>query len=370
MIAHNLKEAYNAFDPSPLEEAIEPFYIQRGESLAKLFSTFDQSPLRVLFSGHRGSGKTTELNYTEKTLAAKYTVLNLKIGKYLDFKEFDSSDILKAILAAAGGFSSLEKAMEIITGGVFSLSGFPLFIPKVMKRINISENMKQRDYLSALNKVVKTLQKKTGKNVLLLIDDLDKPVSRIEKVLSEESQAFSEIECSLALTVPITLFYSPMVNRITEWFTHTEILPNIHAFDKDGNIYPPGTSVLKELVLRRMDPALITGEALEKAVVYSGGVFRHMVKLIQDSAFSALMAGQNKIGMEHIDGSIAKMRSEFGRIIGLDDYDTLKKIHKQKNLTNIRHDVRFIANDIVLEYQNKTRWVDLHPIIIDLLPAD
>ncbi|MCX6583918.1 MAG: hypothetical protein NT166_27395 [Candidatus Aminicenantes bacterium] len=67
MIAHNLKEAYNAFDPSPLEEAIEPFYIQRGESLVKLFSTFDQSPLRVLFSGHRGSGKTTELNLYRKS---------------------------------------------------------------------------------------------------------------------------------------------------------------------------------------------------------------------------------------------------------------------------------------------------------------
>lgn len=361
MIAHNLKEAYNVFNPTPLDEIIEPFYIQRGESLVKLLSTFDQSPLRVLFSGHRGSGKTTELNYTEKALAAKYTVLNLKIGKYLDFRDFTFPDILKAILAAAGGFSSLSEAIKIFTSTMVPLLNIP---------INISDNMNRKDYLSALNKTVKTLQKKTGKNILLLIDDLDKPVSRIEKILSEESQAFSEIGCSLVLTVPITLFYSQMINRITEWFTHTEILPNIRALDKEGKINQPGIDILKELVLRRIDPELITIEALEKAVEYSGGVFRYLVKLIQDSAFSALMAGKNKIGIEHIDGSIAKMRSEFGRIIGLDDYDTLKKIHKQKNLTNIRQDVRFIANDIVLEYQNKTRWVDIHPIITDLLPAD
>jgi hypothetical protein len=356
VIAHNLKEVYNVFDPTPLEGAIEPFYIQRGESLVKLFSTFDQTPIRVLFSGHRGSGKTTELNFTERTLAAKYTVLNVKVGKYLDLKKFTFPDILEAILTAAGGFSYLGKTIKEVAENVISL-----YIP---------EKKPRRDNLTTLNKVVKTLQKKTGKNVLLLIDDLDKPVSLIEKVLLEESQAFNEIGCSLVLTVPITLFYSAMINRITEWFPHTEILPNIHAFDKDGKIYPPGTAVLKELVLRRMDPALITGEALDKAALYSGGVFRYLVKLIQDSAFSALMAGQNKIDLEHIDGSITKMRSEFGRIIGLDDYDTLKKIHKQKNLTNIQQDVRFIANDIVLEYQNKTRWVDIHPIVRTLLPTD
>ncbi len=361
MKAHNLKEVYNVFAPTPLEEANEPFYIQRGESLIKLFSTFDQAPVKVLFSGHRGSGKTTELNYTARALAAKYTILNLKIGKFLDFSKFDFSDILKAILGAASGFPSLAKAMKMVAEGVISLYGFS---------INITENMRRRDYLSALNELVKTLQKKTGKNVLLLIDDLDKPLSKTEEVLLEESQAFNEIDCSLVLTVPITLFYSTMVNRITEWFPHTEILPNIHVFDKLGKIYQPGTDVLKELVLRRMNPGLITGEALERAVVYSGGVFRYLVKLIQDSSFSALTAGKNKISKEHIDGSITRMRSEFGRIIGLDDYDTLKKIHKQKNLTNIRQDVRFVANDIVLEYQNKTRWVDIHPIVIDLLPAN
>jgi hypothetical protein len=31
--AHNLKEAYNVFDPVPLEETSEPFYSQRRESL-------------------------------------------------------------------------------------------------------------------------------------------------------------------------------------------------------------------------------------------------------------------------------------------------------------------------------------------------
>ena len=112
--AQNLKEAYKVFDPTPLEETIEPFYIQRGGSLINLFSTFDQAPIKVLFSGHRGSGKTTELNYTERILAAKYTVLNLKVGKYLDFKDFNSSDILRAILKAGGKISSITKIRDAL----------------------------------------------------------------------------------------------------------------------------------------------------------------------------------------------------------------------------------------------------------------
>lgn len=360
MKAQNLKEAYKVFDPTPLEETIEPFYIQRGGSLINLFSTFDQAPIKVLFSGHRGSGKTTELNYTERILAAKYTVLNLKVGKYLDFKDFNSSDILRAILKAGGKISPVVKLDTVpIFGGNISIMGFT---------ISIKEFIDRKNYLSALKKIVKTLQKKTGKNVLLLIDDLDKSAEAIEKILLEEGAVFNEIDCSLVLTVPITVIYSQMANRITECFPHVEVLSNITIYNKDGSINPEGLTLLKELVHRRMNPELILDKALETAALYSGGVFRYLVKIIQDSAFSALRSGKNQIEQNDVDNSINKMRSEFGRIIGLDDYETLKKIHQKKNLTNIQQDVRLIANDIVLEYQNDTRWVDIHPIITDLLP--
>jgi len=358
--AQNLKEAYKVFDPTPLEETIGPFYIQRGGSLINLFSTFDQAPIKVLFSGHRGSGKTTELNYTERILAAKYTVLNLKVGKYLDFKDFNSSDILRAILKAGGKISSITKIRDALhLDRNISIMGFS---------ISIKEFIDRKNYSSALNKVVKTLQKKTGKNVLLLIDDLDKSAEAIEKILLEEGAVFNEIDCSLVVTVPITVIYSQMANRITEWFPHVEVLPNITVYNKDNSINPEGLALLKELVHRRMNPELILDNALETAVIYSGGVFRYLVKIIQDSAFNALRSGKDKIEEKNVENSIMKMRSEFGRIIGLDDYETLKKIHQKKNLTNIRQDVRLIANDIVLEYQNDSRWVDIHPIVTDLLP--
>jgi len=358
--AQNLKEAYNIFDPTPLEANIDPFYIRRGESLVKLFSTFDQEPIKVLFSGHRGSGKTTELNYTEKSLASKYTVFNLKIGRYLDSNEFDLSNILEAILSSFIRQPSFMR--EILKEVSSSTAIFRSIITK-------SNNLRQKDYLAGLNELISKVQKKTGKKVLLLIDDLDKFPTGIKKVLLEEGQAFPGIDCSMVMTVPITLFYSSKIKNITEWFPHAEILPNIHPREKNGDIYQPGVDILKELVLRRIEPGLITNKAIERAVFYSGGVFRYLVKLVQDSSFSALTAGENSITVEHIDGSITRMRSDFGRIIGMDDYEALGKIHKQKNLVNIANDVRFIANDIVLEYQNKTRWVDIHPVVLGLLPT-
>ena len=362
MKAQNLKEAYKVFDPTPLEETIEPFYIQRGGSLTNLFSTFDQTPIKVLFSGHRGSGKTTELNYTQMTLAAKYSVFNLKVGQYLDLKKFDSRDIIIAILKVLkdSKFLFLEYQSTILKaiGGAL----------KSIIPADLSHEISISQYLTNLNKVIKTIERKTGRNVLLLIDDLDKSTEAIEKILLEEGAVFNKIDCSLVLTVPITVNYSQMANRITEWFPHVEVLPNIIVNNKDGSINREGLALLKELVHRRMNSKLILDKALETAAIYSGGVFRYLVKIIQDSAFNALRSGKDKIEEENVENSINKMRSEFGRIIGLDDYETLKKIHQKKNLTNIRQDVRLIANDIVLEYQNDTRWVDIHPIVTDLLP--
>jgi hypothetical protein len=351
--AQNLKEAYKVFDPTPLRENMKSFYIKRGENLVKLFSTLDQEPVRVLFSGHRGSGKTTELNYTEMALASKYSVFNLKVGKYIDFKQFDYRDSIIAILKVLKDSKCYE----------YKKPNFQQPIDVGLSRkVSISES------IANLNNVIKTIERKAGKNVLLLIDDLDKSGEAIEKILLEKGAVFNEIDCSLVVTVPITVIYSKMVNRITEWFPNIEVLPNITVYNKDNSINREGLALLKELVLRRMNWKLINDKALEKAIFFSGGVFRYLVKIIQDSAFNALRSGKNQIEENDVENSIMKMRSEFGRIIGLDDYETLKKIHQKKNLTNIPKDVRLIANDIVLEYQNDTRWVDIHPIVTDLLP--
>lgn len=361
MKTRNLKGVIKAFAIDPLEGegSVESFYVSRGESLVKLFSILGDESIKVLFSGHRGSGKTTELNYTETVLASKYSVLNLQIGRYLDFQEFDSRDILKAILNAIhdSGFRKKESLLREI-GIVFVSSGD-------------NKNLRNlKYYITILNDTLDTVKKKTGKNVLLFIDDLDKPTSRVEKILLEEGEVVNKINCSLVLTVPLTTVYSGVGKRMTEWFSHVEVLPIVAPYDKKGAVNNAGLMMLKDLVLRRMAPGLISGAALEKAALYSGGVFRYLVKIIQDSAFKALKAGKNKISQEDVENSISTIRSEFGRIIGLSDYRTLKRIHEKKNLINIKTDVRFIANDIVLEYQNGSRWVDIHPVIRDLLPGD
>lgn len=67
--AQTLKEAYNLFDPlRPLEgEWLEAFYVERPQSasiqpLIAELELDERSDDKTLFSGHRGSGKTTELN--------------------------------------------------------------------------------------------------------------------------------------------------------------------------------------------------------------------------------------------------------------------------------------------------------------------
>ncbi len=369
MITQNLKDAYKAFSPTPLEdhEAVNSFYVNRGGNLVKLLDTFGDQSTKILFTGHRGSGKTTELNHAATELAAKYSIFNLKVGKYLDIKQFDSKNILSAIIQALGETSIKpgiqRKILRESVPGIGTFGGKTEIIKEIIIEI------KDENYLQKLNEALKKVEKQTGKSVLIFVDDLDKQVHRFDEILLKEGDIFNKIDCSLVLTVPLTTIYSDMSNRITERFNHVEVLPNISPYKKNGSIDEAGIEVLKGLVWKRMDPSLITGKALETAALFSGGVFRYLVKMMQDSVFKAMTADREQIKEEDIEESIEKMRSEFGRIIGVDDYEILKKIHEKKNLINVETDIRFIANDIVLEYQNSTRWNDIHPVVKDLLPG-
>jgi len=78
MRAKTLKEALNIFDPErPLrtEEELRQYFIERASSplqeLVLLFQNTDSSQ-KILFTGHRGSGKSTELSKLTSLLQHQY----------------------------------------------------------------------------------------------------------------------------------------------------------------------------------------------------------------------------------------------------------------------------------------------------------
>src|SRR3990170_4162989 len=99
--AKNLPEAYQLLDPAqPLEgELLEHFYTQRPEE-ASITPLMDGLLLdsreddKTLFTGHRGSGKTTELARVEQELGNTHTVVRFNVESLLNLGDVDYADLL------------------------------------------------------------------------------------------------------------------------------------------------------------------------------------------------------------------------------------------------------------------------------------
>jgi hypothetical protein len=85
MVGTTVREALNLFDPRrPLEGAeLDTLYVARPyaplEAL-KVFLQVTDEPVKVLFSGHRGSGKSTELRRLARDLEKEFYLVSFSVS--------------------------------------------------------------------------------------------------------------------------------------------------------------------------------------------------------------------------------------------------------------------------------------------------
>ncbi len=95
--AQNLEGALNAFDPQKPLTGLEPYYVYRGSGVNQLIQDLlvdRRSSTKTLFTGHRGSGKTTELSRLARALEARYFIVYFDIDEVLDVADSDYKDVL------------------------------------------------------------------------------------------------------------------------------------------------------------------------------------------------------------------------------------------------------------------------------------
>jgi hypothetical protein len=98
--ADNLTEAYGLLDPDrPLEgKWLARFYADRPEeaSITPLMDELLLDPSdddKTIFTGHRGSGKTTELARLEEKLRPTHTVVRFNVEGLLNLGDVDYADL-------------------------------------------------------------------------------------------------------------------------------------------------------------------------------------------------------------------------------------------------------------------------------------
>ncbi len=127
--AATMEEAVGVLMPEPLKpEEMEEFYIQTDEVRDENCPATEEIKLKlikehsgkILFAGHRGSGKSTELVRLEQEIKDEYYVIKFSVREHLDIFNLEYSDLILLMIerifkkAGEDGYIQDEKLIEAV----------------------------------------------------------------------------------------------------------------------------------------------------------------------------------------------------------------------------------------------------------------
>ncbi len=416
-IANNIDEAYRVCDPDLPLEANDSRYVDLTESrgLKRIANTItrninrsaDNVQVKMLFTGHRGSGKTTELLRLKEELESnEYFTIYMDVETLLDLGSLNYLDVLVAIAKQihetlheqniplnkelleqiASWFA--EKIMEDdtqikhqakVNTGIKAGLEIPFFAQifanitaniktASSRRETIRTNLKREisvfiNYLNTLIAEARQSVKKAGKKDLVLIVDgiekmhyeLDKEGhSTHSKLFVQHAEQLRSPECHIIYTVPVSLAYN---QNLGADFDQIIVLPMVKT-DSDG------IERLVDVIGQRVaiDKVFESRELLERLAKTSGGVVRDLMRLVRMSTDT----DNEKLSEEDIEYAINTMKKEYDRLIRNDDIERFQHIIDTQRIQFDEDYSRLLNLRLVLEYQNGDRWADLHPALYEI----
>ena len=401
IVAENLDLAWSNFDPFFTLPADCPFHVERaGKPLNKLIRALlrqHRQPPKYFFSGHRGCGKSTELNRlaADDVIKKQFFIVKYSVKDVCDVNNLNYVDVLFSMGAQlyiqyidAGKElepellkeleswgHSIELEQEKTKSAGVSMKGWiSAFFLSVQAKIKsehttrkiIREQIEPKlsELIDKINLIIADIEGKEKKNVLVIIDDLDKPsLEQAKEIFYNNYTAITQPACYIVYTVPISIFFGPEI-RESKFF-----LPNIklHTKNDRNGIDKDGYELMRTFVYRRMKEELIEPKALDFAIKMSGGVFREGARIMQIAADSAIENERGRILKEDVERAEREIRSDFKRILESDDYNALNEISKSNDIRGIEKIGHLLHNLSVLEYENEENWYDIHPTLEELL---
>ena len=145
----------------------------------------------------------------------------------------------------------------------------------------------------------------------------------------------------------------------------------LKLFDFKGRKQKKDNEVLKEIILKRLDTSknLIESSVIDKAIEYSGGNIRQLIKLIHLSALRALSFDDDivkQIGDDEIDHAIIRLQRDISSMV-MNKITFLNKIKTKKNYKddseeNLKNIAYCSKNELVFAYFNGVVWYGINPL--------
>jgi energy-coupling factor transporter ATP-binding protein EcfA2 len=421
--AKTLKDAFRLCDIDPLSGAgLERYYVdlasvRKTEAIEGVNTALDFQEAgdfcTILFTGHRGCGKSTELQRIHRQWERDYRVIYLEANQETDINDAEYTDfyliVIKQVEFALRQMQlsfdpSLLKSFEdwfkevtqenertvessVSIEGEASLGSEAPFIAKLLvkllaqikgadKQKTLIRQTLQRDIsrLKAdvnllLRDAYRKIQSRYPKGFLLIFDNLDRvPPSVGNHLFFDYAAQLRDLSCTMIYTVPISVLCSP--KNIVNTFGEPHIVSMINVYrlvrqDCKLDYNPDGLKGLTEIVAKRvdLDQLFESPQEVRSLVEASGGHVRQLMQMVRSACQTASTRKHAKIQAEDVLYAMKQQQFNFERFIPDEHYPLLAKVCFTKNISKDETGQLMLFNTSVLEYNGLDRWNYPNPAV-------
>lgn len=422
--ATKVQEMIKVFNPYPLDkEDYNNFYVDTGKIRSVISAsdkiinslTYGEYPgMKLLFMGHKGSGKSTEIVNISERLKEQYDIINFSIAQeieligiqYIDvifvimsqiieyvddnsawlkidhdlteemFKYWKTETVFEKVIkdeaqAEAGGEAKISflKKISAYGKGVFKTG------MESKKTIRYSIEPRISYLIELINQLIEQinaqLKAREQKELLIIIEDLDKlEIQDAKELFVLHRKALLSLKAKMILSFPIYMEYIQDYSMIRDDFAECVLFSMIKVRNVDGTENREGIDILKDIVYKRMNRELIEDEALDYIVLKSGGAIRDIFDLLKQAAFLKLGNGDIDTPITIADAKIVEtsLKATYERFITSEEHiNRLKTVYKDPHPDYVDSVLSDLLRTLsVIEY-NGNRWCGVHPLLIDFM---
>lgn len=414
MKAKTLAEAIRFFDPTHALQGqeLKDWYVDRPGNPLKKMETYlglalNNMPVKILFTGHVGSGKSTALNQLAETIKNRFFIVTFNVARSLSLADLSYVDLVLGMAMSLFGRATepdvLGKAAGQITADywhdltgfiertVFGPAHFQIAPPADEASVKVSalaaefqlkfaSEASTRDSIRAwveprlgelhrkIDEVADLVRVKLGRPVLFFVEGTDKTdLTRAREIFLNHTYSLTAFRASVIYTVPISLRYANSFTQLRDSFNECYVLPNLNIAGRDGTPNAEGLELLGQALLARLNHNLIEPDACQLMTQASGGLMRTLIRLTQRAAVNALASGAQIIVEAHAKTAIDTERADYVAGLREADYPILMARHADKRLLADEPVLRLLETRALLEYTNGDPWCDVHPIALPLI---
>lgn len=360
-----------------------------------------------LFSGHIGSGKSTELRWLSRELQMNkrgtvFHAVFVDIDEYLDVRDIQLPEFLTALISAliddpvigphVRASTTAKKLWRDVVTWVKSLgitldAEIPVGVTKLKLSLKTSPGLQKRfreasrDHVTALMEGLGDLiqdarthlAQQDVKDLIIIVDKLD----RIERLplddgtkrtthdlfFLEQLPLLQNVPAHFIVTIPVTLHFTQ--SRLRQMFGSPDVVLPMVMVHKRGTDTPDeaGISALKRLLARRIDTSVVFADedALRHAIIQSGGCVRDLFRIVTTGVLNKRGLGLTRADVDEV---VKEFASNLERLLqGRGFLRDLHHVTKTGSFPeNFDDDTKqwLLYQLVVVEYNGET-WYDVLP---------